>query len=51
MNPWSNIETSAQDTEIAEVNKLETTLGDIPPPVRKIRELITRFEVCHFKYQ
>ena len=51
MDPWSNIETSTQDTEIAEVNKLETALGDIPPSVRKIRELITRFEVCHFKYQ
>ena len=51
MDSWSNIETSTQDTEIAEVNKLEATLGDIPPSVRKIRELITRFEVCHFKYQ
>jgi len=51
MNLWSNIEISTQDTEIAEVNKLETALGDIPPSVRKIRELITRFEVCHFKYQ
>ena len=51
MDPWSNIETSTQDTEIAEVNKLETTLGDIPPSVRKIRELITKLEVCHFKYQ
>jgi len=51
MDPWSNIETSTQDSEINEVNKLETALGDIPPSVRKIRELITRFEVCHFKYQ
>jgi hypothetical protein len=26
-------------------------LGDYPEPIRQIRELITRFEVCHFKYQ
>ena len=51
MDPWANIETSSHDTEITEVNKLECALGDIPPSVRKIRELITRFEVCHFKYQ
>ena len=51
MDPWSNIETSTQDTEIAQINKLESTLGDIPPAVKKIRELVTRFEVCHFKYQ
>ena len=51
MDPWSNIETSTQDTEIAVVNKLEITLGNIPHSIREIRELITRFEVCHFKYQ
>jgi hypothetical protein len=51
LDPWSNIESSTQDTEIAEINKLETTLDDIPTAIRKIRELITRFEVCHFKYQ
>jgi hypothetical protein len=51
MDHWSNIETSNQDTEIVEINKFESTLGDIPAPVIKIRELIARFEVCHFKYQ
>jgi len=51
MNPWSNIETSTQDTEIAEIDKFESTLDDIPAPIQKIRELITRLEVCHFKYQ
>jgi hypothetical protein len=29
---------------------LEKSLGDIPVHVSQIRELITRFEVCHFKY-
>jgi hypothetical protein len=51
MDPWSNIGVSSQDTEIAEIDKFEGTLDNIPAPVRKIRELITRFEVCHFKYE
>lgn len=51
MDPWSNIETSTQDSEINELNKLEAVLGTIPAEVIKIRELITRFEICHFKYK
>ena len=51
MNAWSNIEISPQDFEIIEIDKLEETLGKISENVQKIRELITRFEVCHFKYQ
>jgi hypothetical protein len=51
MNAWSNIEISPQDSEIIEIDKLEVTLGKISKNVQKIRELITRFEVCHFKYQ
>lgn len=51
MNVWSNIEISPQDSEIIEIDKLEETIGKISENVQKIRELITRFEVCHFKYQ
>ena len=51
MNAWSNIETSPQDSEIIEIDKFEKSLGNISVNVKKIRELITRFEVCHFKYQ
>lgn len=51
MNAWSNIEISPQDSEIIEIDKFESTLGCISANVRQIRELITRFEVCHFKYQ
>ena len=51
MNAWSNIDVSPNDHEIIETDKLEKTLGVIPSNVRQIRELITRFEVCHFKYQ
>jgi hypothetical protein len=51
MNAWANIEISPQDSEIIEIDKLEKILGKISENVQKIRELITRFEVCHFKYQ
>ena len=51
MEAWSNIEVSAHDAEIIQINHLEKKLGKLPEKVRKIRELITRFEVCHFKYQ
>ena len=51
MDPWSNIEFSVQDSEINEIDKFERTLGNIPVHVQQIHELITRFEVCHFKYR
>jgi hypothetical protein len=51
MSSWSNIETSAQDSEIIEIDKFEETLGKVSENVQKIRELIRRFEVCHFKYK
>jgi len=51
MEAWSNIEISPHDPEIIEIDKFETTLGKLPIPVRQIRELITGFEICHFKYQ
>ncbi len=50
MTAWSNIEVSRGDAEISSINKLEQALGKHPDQVRQIRELITRFEVCHFKY-
>jgi hypothetical protein len=51
VNAWSNIETSPQDPEIIEIDKFEKSLENISPNAQKIRELITRFEVCHFKYK
>jgi len=50
MHAWSNIEVSGKNFEISGINKLEEILGKYPDHVRQIRELITRFEVCHFKY-
>jgi len=51
MSSWSNIEISPQDSEIIEINKFEETLGVLSENIQKIRELIRRFEVCHFKYK
>jgi hypothetical protein len=48
---WSNISTSAGDREITTIDEFEAGLGNIPEKVRRIRELITRLEVCHFKYR
>jgi hypothetical protein len=51
MNAWSNIEITSEDPEIIKIDKLEKKLGELSDKIYKIRELITRFEVCHFKYQ
>jgi len=51
MSYWSNIEVSPQDPEIIEINKFEKSLGELSEDVQKVRELIRRFEVCHFKYK
>lgn len=51
MNRWSNIEVSPRDPEILQINDLEKKLGELPAKAGQVRELITRFEVCHFKYQ
>lgn len=51
MNTWSNIEVSPRDPEILEIDNLQNKLGKLPQNISQIRELITRFEVCHFKYR
>jgi hypothetical protein len=51
MKAWSNIQVPAQDPEIIKIDHYEKKLGELPDKVYIIRELITRFEVCHFKYQ
>jgi hypothetical protein len=51
MDAWSNIEVSPDDREILSIEHRERTLGSMSEEIYKIRELITRFEVCHFKYQ
>jgi hypothetical protein len=51
MSYWSNIEISQQESEIIEINKIEEALGELSENVKKIRELIRRLEVCHFKFK
>ena len=51
MNSWSNISISSKDLEIIKIDQFEAKLGKLSNNVRKIRELITRLEVCHFKYK
>jgi hypothetical protein len=51
MNAWGNIEVSSNNPEILAIDRIEQTLGNVPKQVYKIRELITRFEACHFKYE
>lgn len=49
MSAWSNIEISFQDPEILRIDQIEKDLGQLPAQIQQVRELITRFEVCHFK--
>jgi len=49
MNVWSNIEVSNKDPEVKRINQFEQQLGTLPNNICQIRELITRFEGCHFK--
>lgn len=51
MEYWTNIEVSPQDPEIIVINQMAERIGIIPEEIRKIRQLISRFEVCHFKYR
>jgi hypothetical protein len=51
MSAWSNVQVSSGDEEISGINELEKAMDGYPDHIRQIRELITRFEVCHFKYR
>lgn len=51
MSAWSNIETSLRDHEILRIDEMEKSLEGLPEKVTRIRDLITRFEACHFKYK
>lgn len=49
MNVWRNIEISESDPEIIKINTIEKYIDEKTSNIAQIRELITRFEVCHFK--
>ncbi len=50
MDSWRNIIISKNDPEIIEINKLENELEVVSTSVRAVRQLITKFEICHFKF-
>jgi hypothetical protein len=50
MDSWSNIIISKDDSEIIEINNMENELKVVSISVRAVRQLITKFEICHFKY-
>ena len=49
LQPWANLGLSQVDAEIAHIRTLERRAEPLPPVATAIRELITRFEICHFK--
>lgn len=46
---WCNTVVDADDKEVAAIDRMEHELDELPGEVVKVRELITRFEICHFK--
>ncbi len=46
---WANIVVDADDREVAAIDRLQRTLGELPGEVVTVRELISQFEICHFK--
>ncbi|WP_440951823.1 hypothetical protein [Methanococcoides sp. FTZ1] len=51
MEPWSNIGFEKADPEIIEIYRMEQRIGPLPKVARDIRNLITRLEICHFKFK
>ena len=49
VQPWANLGLSQMDAEIARIGALKRRAEPLPPVATAIRELITRFEICHFK--
>ncbi len=51
MTVWANIEIPPNDQEIIRIDEFEKSLGTLSREVRQVRQLISGFEVCHFKCQ
>jgi hypothetical protein len=47
---WANIVVDADDQEVAAIDRLSRTLGELPGEVVTVRELISRFEICHYAF-
>ncbi|MEL4304452.1 hypothetical protein [Methanococcoides sp. LMO-2] len=51
MEPWANIGFDQPDEEIAAIYRMEQLITPIPKIAQTIRNLITRLEICHFKFE
>ncbi|WP_135611622.1 hypothetical protein [Methanococcoides sp. AM1] len=51
LEPWANIGFEQPDFEIIEIYRLEQRIGSLPQVAQDIRNLITRLEICHFKFK
>ena len=51
MKPWANIGFGQPDSEIIDIYRIEQRIGSLPKVARDIRNLITRLEICHFKFE
>jgi len=50
LEPWANIGLIEPDEEVTALWKLQQALLLPAPSARRIRELITRLKICHFKF-
>jgi len=48
-NHWANVELASGDLEAGAIDRAMDGLGDLSVQVLGIRELIARYEACHFK--
>lgn len=51
LEPWANIGIEQPDSEILKIYLLEQRIGTLPQEIEDIRNLITRLEICHFKFE
>lgn len=51
LRQWANIGIEQPDNEILEIYRLEQHIGTLPQEAKEIRSLITRLEICHFKFE
>ena len=51
MEPWVNIGFEQPDSEIIDIYQIEQSIGTLPEVAQNIRKLITRLEICHFKFE
>lgn len=49
--PWSNIAGEPSDGDIVRIYRMKQCIGQLPQEAMNIRGLITRLEICHFKFE